>query len=184
VKKSVCRIFDLKVYFLRVLAYNIYILYCPIETQREASILHKKGLVIGTICILMLVSLPISISDTNDNISIPNNGKHIVYFRGNNLDHLTTNNGIINTPFHLILIFRSEINDFVNFYFRDKTGEIDTLVRIINNGQPTVYNKDVYIEFDLSTKNSFVIFLTPFLTPLKNIVRGFVICDSVSIYDL
>lgn len=140
----------------------------------------KKGLVIGTICILMLVSLPIAISDINDNILIPNNGKHIVYFRGSNFDHLTTNNDIINTPFGLIHIFRSEINDFVKFYFRDKTGEIDTEVRIINNGKPTAYNKDVYIEFDLSTKNSFVIFLTS----LNNNGIGFVICDSVSIYDL
>ena len=140
----------------------------------------KKGLVIGTICILMLVSLPIAISDINDNILIPNNGKNIVYFRGSNFDHLTTNNDIINTPFGLIHIFRSEINDFVKFYFRDKTGEIDTEVRIINNGKPTAYNKDVYIEFDLSTKNSFVIFLTS----LNNNGIGFVICDSISIYDL
>ena len=144
----------------------------------------KKGLVIVTICILMLVSLPISISETNDNISIPNNGKHIVYFRGNNLDCWETN--IVNTPFrlHLILIFRSEINDFVNFSFRDITGEIDTLVRIIDNGKTTVYNEDVCIDFDLSTKISFVIFLTPFLSPLNYIVRGFVICDSVSVNDI
>ena len=142
--------------------------------------MFKKGLVIGTICILMLVSLPIAISDIDDNITLANNGKHIVYFRANNLDHLTTNNDIINTPLGIISIFINRINDHVDFYFRDKNGEIDTEVRIIDNGKPTTCNKDVSIEFDLSTKNSFVVFVHSH----KNIVRGFAICDSVSIYDL
>ena len=39
------------------LVYNIYILYSPIETQREASILHKKGLVIGIIILMLGVNI-------------------------------------------------------------------------------------------------------------------------------
>jgi hypothetical protein len=60
------------------------------------------------------------------------------------------------------------------------TGETDTKVRIIDNGKPTVYNKDVSIEFDLSSQNSYVIFFTT----LKMNGVGFVICDSVSVNDL
>ena len=42
---------------LQSLVYNIYILYSPIETQREASILHNKGLVIGILILMLGVNI-------------------------------------------------------------------------------------------------------------------------------
>ena len=139
----------------------------------------RKGFVIGIVCILILISLPIAISDSN-NIKTTNDKKHIVFFRANNLEHYITNNDVINTPIGIFSIFINKVNDFVRLYFEDKTGEIYTDLRILDNGKPDIYDRDVSVEFNLDTKNSFVIFMT---SP-KHITRGFAICDSVSINDI
>ena len=136
----------------------------------------RKGLVIGIVCILILMSLPIAISDSN-NIKTSNDKKHIVCFRANNLEHYITNNDVINTPIGIFSIFINRVNDFVRLYFEDKTGEIFTELRILDNGKPDIYDRDVSVEFNLDTKNSFVIFMT---SP-KYVTRGFAICDNVSI---
>ena len=62
------------------MVYKIYILYSPIETQREASILHRKGLVIGILILLIGVNIGSTFAGDTDIKSISS-----VDFDGNTL---------------------------------------------------------------------------------------------------
>ena len=112
----------------------------------------KKGLVIGTICILMLASIPIAVGDDDSD------RKHIVYIKGNNLYSSSSKiNGRISIGWRTAIYF-SHITNFTEFNFiKKKWNQEDTKVTIIDNGKKEVYNNDVDVHFDLSTKISFII---------------------------
>jgi len=123
----------------------------------------KKGLVIGTICILMLASIPIAVGDDDSD------RKHIVYIKGNNLyssgsikgNNLYSSGSKINGRISIgwrTAIYFSHITNFTEFNFiKKKWNQEDTKVTIIDNGKKEVYNNDVDVHFDLSTKISFII---------------------------
>ena len=112
----------------------------------------KKGLVIGTICILMLASIPIAVGDDGSD------RKHIVSVKGNNLYSSGSKiNGRISIGWRTAIYF-SHITNFTEFNFiKKKWNQEDTKVTIIDNGKKEVYNNDVDVHFDLSTKISFII---------------------------
>ena len=111
----------------------------------------KKGLVIGTIFILMLASIPIAVGDDDSD------RKHIVYIKGNNLYSSGSEiNGRIRIGWRTAIYF-SHITNFTEFEFIKKFTQEDTKVTIIDNGKKEVYNNDVDVHFDLSTKISFII---------------------------
>jgi hypothetical protein len=112
----------------------------------------KKGLVIGTIFILMLASIPIAVGDDDSD------RKHIVYIKGNNLYSSGSKiNGRIRIGWRTAIYF-SHITNFTEFNFiKKKWNQEDTKVTIIDNGKKEVYNNDVDVHFDLSIKISFII---------------------------
>lgn len=133
----------------------------------------KKGLVIGTICILMLASIPIAVGDDDSD------RKHIVSVKGNNLYSSSSKiNGRITIGWHIAIYF-SHITNSTEFEFIKKYTQEDTKVTIIDNGKKEVYNNDVYVHFDLSTKISFIITLRILLD-----VQIFAFCDDITVSEI
>ena len=83
---------------LRSLVYNIYILHSPIEKQREASFLHRKGLVIGILILMLGVNIGSSFAGDVDVKTISSIGfdGNTIYVGGSGPNNYTSIQSAIN----------------------------------------------------------------------------------------
>ena len=137
-----------------------------------------KVIAFGIICILMLVTIPIGVSENiSDYESVSKDRKHIVYISGTGLTEVMCYDDCSIGPYGHLFRFYGFEKSYARFFFRASD---DIKVFILDNTKPNIIKRPVSIELDLSEEDTFALLYWSYRSPsFRSRVIG--VCNSVSI---